>query len=43
MKLTHLGPMVGALAAAALLAAGAGAQTDPLPSWNEGSAKVAIV
>ncbi len=43
MKLTHLGPMVGALAAATLLAAGAGTQADPLPSWNEGSAKVAIV
>lgn len=34
---------VSAMASAVLGAAPAGAQTDPLPSWNEGPAKAAII
>ena len=45
MKSGHLG--VGAkllaFAASLLFAAQASAQTDPLPSWNDGAAKQAII
>ncbi|MDW6022896.1 HAD family hydrolase [Mesorhizobium sp. BAC0120] len=38
-----LGRAFGALLALLLMAAGAEAQTDPLPSWNNGATKQAIV
>ena len=34
---------LGVFVLCALLAAGAHAQTDPLPSWNDGPAKHAII
>jgi phosphoglycolate phosphatase-like HAD superfamily hydrolase len=38
-----IGARILALAASLLFAAQASAQTDPLPSWNDGAAKTAIV
>jgi phosphoglycolate phosphatase-like HAD superfamily hydrolase len=43
MTTTRIQPILGALAAITLAASAPRAQADPLPSWNEGSAKVAIV
>ena len=45
MKLSCLdvGPRILAFAGALLFAAQAPAQTDPLPSWNDGAAKSAII
>ena len=43
MVVGYVGARILALAASLLFAAQASAQTDPLPSWNDGAAKKAIV